>query len=782
MKAGFRVASRAVVAALLAGTAGLASAQGSDPPKGDDLVGEDDTQDIVVQARRIAEPAQDVPVSLTAVTGQTLKDLTVKNLDDIQKVVPNIRFQQAAQNPSGYSISIRGQSPGDSVLTQDSPVGIYLDGVFIPRTTGLKSALNDIAQIEVLRGPQGTLYGRNTTGGAVSIYTVNPSTDLEGYVRARVGTYGERDLLAVVNLPVAALDGGIRIVGSKGSSNGYGQNAAGTRLGSEDRESARAKLLFHPASGLEIMLSADYSNNRNGGDIGQIGGLIPADRSPTGAAGGVAILQAALELGLNPFNPDRTYNTGVLNGVAATVLQQANGVGRYSNSDDQPKYDRSKTYGFNATIAYDLSPDMSLKSITGYRHLNRYTPATFGGTQFTFLEQDLTQRDKYFSEEIQFIGKRDRFNWVIGAYYGRERGLEASYGVKAVPLLNPSVTTNEGFVTNDNLSGYAQASFEVTEALTLTGGIRYSSEGRELITYSRSRVPSTGVTTCTTTGARSTESDAIARGLCELKLDGRFKSTSFLASVDYKVAPNLLTYAKVSRGFVSGGQNLRGNFSVPASLLPFKPEQATQYELGEKADLFDRRLRLNSAIYYTDYVDLQRVSLLPPGVIQAVTNAASARIWGAEVEASLRPSAHFSLNASAGYTDTKYRSFTDFSGDHSDQKFTFPKWTANLGAAYDMPTGFGSIRPTVNWRWQSAVVLSPAAVIPAFVTQPAFSLVDARVAVAVDAWRAEIAIHGQNLLNKRYIVATGGLDGLLGFDPIALGPPRTGGVEFTLKF
>jgi iron complex outermembrane receptor protein len=749
--------------------------------------------DIVVTARRVNENAQRVPVALTAVGSKQLTEAGITSIGQIQKVAPAIEFQQGPSNTTGYIVGIRGQTATETVLTQDPSVGIYLDGVYIPRTAGLRGALVDIDRVEILRGPQGTLYGRNTTGGAVSTYTADPVDKLGGYVRARLGDYDERDIEGVINLPLDAINGAIRLVGERGSNDGYGHNAVGRRLGSEDRTYGRVKLKAEPVEGLNISLVADYSKLNTGGELAKLGGLLDGSNpAANGVTGGSATLEAALELGLNPFTATG-INQAVINQTLATIAAQQN-VGKYNSSDtERDLHDNGIASGAAATISYELNDAITLKSITGYRFSKAdRVPPLSAGLSFAFLTAHEIQTDRYFSEEAQIIGTMGRLNWVVGGYYGREHGTENAFGDLALPLLNPVAVNQEDYVTNKNLSGYGQAGYKLTDKLTITGGVRYSSETRILTSFNR-QYGITDVTgsftnpttvSCQTNGATYSGDPFASRPeACLAHFNDTFNTVSWLGSLDYRLTSDVLVYAKASRGFVSGGQNLRGTLAIPSSQAPFAPEKATQYEIGEKADLFDRHLRLNLAGYFTNYQNIQRIVNLPPGTVQAVINAASAHIYGFEAEAILRPTRQLTLNGSLSYTHAQYRQFIDpVLGDRSDEPFSFPRWTYTIAANYYVDTGLGRVTANANWHYISAVDLYPSVINDDQVTQKGYGLLDARLTLHVDRWNSDIALYVQNLTNKYYKVGANGLDNFVGYNSVSYGQPRTFGAELTFNF
>jgi iron complex outermembrane receptor protein len=727
--------------------------------------------DIVVTARKVTERLQDVPISISVFDAQQLQAQGTKDVKDLQTQTPNLYFQDDISDPSALFVTIRGQGQNDTLPTTDGSVGIYLDGVYIPRTIGLRSNLVDVARVEILRGPQGTLFGRNTTGGAVSLITQAPKQETGGYFRGRLQNYSGAEALGVLNIGLPSLNGGIRIVGQLGVRNGFGKDGFGRDLRSEDSRLLRGRAKFETGD-LTIDIRGDISRSESGGAISRLAGLRAASgANPPGAPG---ILQIAAEQNITNAQASALW---------ATYLYGAPGDNPYrTGSTPAQASASSRAGGAGLTLEWKAADAIQVRSITGYRELRYNSFNDYDGTPFHVIDVNLGSNGKYFSQELQLVGSAGSLDWILGGFYDREKGHYFAMSF-ALPAINTVTNPNRPLADarNTSVAGFAQATWHATDALSFTGGFRWTKETKRLVSFNSNKA-----------GCSIPVTQRDIPGVCRGTFQNSFSDPSFLASADYKFSPDMMAYVSVSRGFRGGGQNLRGNANL-GSFDPYKPEIATVYEVGMKSELFDRRLRFNWAGYYTDYKDIQRsVTVAGPSstptnitIVSIVSNAASAEIYGGEFEASLRVSDAFTLSATYGYTHGNYKSFVDFSGDRSREEFPFPEHTASLSGRYAIPTPYGSLALQADYRYQSKVNLYPAlsAVLTSSqVTQKGYGLLNARLSLTGDDQRYDIALFGRNLTDKVYKSAAQGFETSLGFNTVYIGDPRVVGLEFTLKF
>ncbi|MGQ2932277.1 MAG: TonB-dependent receptor, partial [Sphingopyxis sp.] len=349
------------------------------------------------------------------------------------------------------------------------------------------------------------------------------------------------------------------------------------------------------------------------------------------------------------------------------------------------------------------------------------------------------------------------------------RDFSRATALGTINATNPNIT--DGFVKNSSWAVFGQFNYDLTDALRFTGGLRWTEESKELRSFNRS----SGGAVCNIPPALQ------LGGTCQAAFKDGFSDYSYLASVDWTLRPGLLVYARTARSFKGGGQNLRGTGSAD-SFAAFAPETVTDYEVGTKADLFDRRLRINAAVFQANYSDIQRtiVQASPGGaIVSLVTNAARARIRGGELEVTAIPLDGLTLSGSVGVNDAKYLDFTDVTGDRSNEPFQFPKYSYRLGATYAAPLDFGELRLSVDWTWRSATQLVGSAIYRDSLRQPAYGLLGARASVDIESLNSQIAIFATNLTGKRYAVSAVQFDNSLGFNSLYAGEPQVIGVQLT---
>lgn len=723
--------------------------------------------DIVVTARKRSESAQTVPISITALGDEKIRDYTIRSIAEVGQQAPGLYIAPSPASASGVLLAIRGQSQGDVLLTLDSSVGVYIDGVYYPRQLGINSAFTDFERIEVLKGPQGTLFGRNTTGGAISITTRQPDLDrADGFASATLGNYGRLDVSAALNLPIVDDVAALRVSGKRSTRNGFGRDFLGQDLSDENSTSLRANLLIHPGSGTRITLSGDYVKLDEGGQITRLASVNPNPATAPQATPTGLLTATAIQAGF-PVTPD---------GLAAArnLLLTFVGGDPYRSFASTPQFSHFKRWGTSADLRQDITPTISLRSITAYSETDRSSAADIDGTPFRLFEPTFDTQSQVFSQELQLAqDSRSAFDWIIGGYYSVETGHElvASTSLVSINATNPGI--NEGNVRNTSIAAFGQAYYSLSDTLRLTGGLRYTSETKSLVSFNR-----------TALGCNIPTSLRDGTG-CRAFFKNTWGNVSYLASLDWRVRPDILVYVKHSRGFKGGGQNIRGSAASPISFSPFSPETVFDYEAGLKADLLDRRLRVNVAAFYSDYRNIQRSTAVALGgvVSTLITNATSGKIKGGELEITAAPTSRLTFNTSISYIHARYGAFLDAQiGDRSDEPFPIPKWTVATNATYAVPFGGGSLRLTASYIWQDDVNYRGSAVLDSAVTQPAFGLVNGRAALMLDRSKIEIAVFVKNMLDKRYIVGGIDLDRTLGFNMNVPGAPRTFGVDLTKRF
>ncbi|QDC37265.1 TonB-dependent receptor [Sphingobium fuliginis] len=755
-------------------------------------------QDIVVTARRSNESAQRVPIAISTVTSADLTRLSVRDIKDIQALTPG--FQIASQNTAGRAkLTIRGQSEVDSRLTTDPSVGVYIDDVSLSRSYGLRSSLVDIERIEVLKGPQGTLYGRNTTGGAVNITTKHPTYDFGGYFDFLYGSYDYTQATGVLNLPIVDNRVALRVVGQAISREGYGRLSDGEQINDDHVYSGRALLRIDPADNVRVLLSADYVRQRNKGtNI-----ILTSDLMLQNAnAANRALGEIARELGLDPtiaanrltaYNAWRTYYDAFRNGKFYDGFANAPGT-------EKPRDDLDH-YGFSGKIDVDVGP-VTLTSISSYRNLRKAYAQNTDGVPFVITGGFLSTDQEIFTQELRASAiDGEGFDWQGGLFYSRETGNELSTNDGNAFITPTRSRLTDIDVRNTSKAAYFQGIYDFGSNVRLTGGIRYTKDNRFINSMNRTE-PSLATPVVPGQVLSAPTCNLLAPSLggptypnCSYKTSTKSDKVTWLVSADWRPIDQLMLYASVSTGYRSGGFTYNGTSapttSLPAFLAayePFRPESVTNYEIGFKSDLLDRRLRVNLSVFYQDYSDIQQRirDQVNGALVTLVRNAASAKIKGGELEITAVPTDGLTLNFGAAYLDAKYDEFIarDASGnllDLTNQAFSAPDWTFNIGGTYEIPTSNGYVRLSANYNWTDDVDYQPGTTVPAGTTQPAFGLLDGRISWFIEPWDLDIAVFGKNLTNKHYWNnATNGET--LGFNLAFPGEPRRFGVQIKKTF
>ncbi len=762
----------------------------------------DQLGDIVVTARRVAENLQNVPVSVTALSGAVLQQQNARQVPDIALTTPGLIVQPTTSSGSSSNFTIRGEVQPEPLATEDPSVGIYVDGYYWARTYGINANLLDIQDVQTLRGPQGTLFGRNTTGGAILINTNDPN--FRGLSALASGTYGRFNTWSgtgIVNAPIVDDVLAIRVAYQRNNRDGFSsEQLSGRKLGGQDDSTLRAKLLFKPTSTLSILLSGERfrSNFLNNG----FRATYYSPSSPANIEAGVESTHGAC------FAGGLAACFGA--GIAALKTSIAN-----ENSGDRQQLNVlpttiAKTDTYTGTVTQDTDFG-AVKFIGGFRRVRALSDIDLDGTQYAILASRLTQNLAQYSGELQITGKaaRDRIDFAAGLFAFTEYGTDGSTNT-ALPALNPAVQSTEGRVRTYSQGIYAQGTFHATDRLSLTGGLRYSIDTKRLL--ANNGVYSTGTYAGPAAGAVFNCSVNVTGGVCpDTERHGSFGGTSYTASLDYKLTPDILVYAKTARGFRSGGQNLRGTNLFAGSTGGFQPQTSTSYEGGIKSEFFDRRLRVNAAGYYTIDKQVQQPTTIfntAGASATYITNVGRVNIYGGEFEADAILPAGFRLSGTAAYTHPDYASFIDPNTgfDRSKERFIgVAKWTVSVSPSWQHDFAFGRVIVRGDAAYQSetangannfylnsagqridastgaVVSAADAAAYNSAEVDQAHVLVNGRVGLTVLDGKLDLSVWGRNLTDRRDRVASLIVQ-QLGLASVITREPRTFGGTATIKF
>jgi len=740
--------NRLVKTALLAGAAfgvmtTAAQAQEAAP------VGEQvsSVDDIIVSARRRDEALKDVPVAVSAFSAEQLEQKGSADITELTRSAPSLTLQAARGSNSTLISFIRGVGQQDPLWGFEPGVGLYMDDVYIARPQAAVLDIFDIQRIEILRGPQGTLYGRNTIGGAIKYVTKRIDADEpQGQVRASYGSYNQRDLVASAELPFndkfavsAAVARYLR--------DGYGTNLnTGNEHYNKDVTAARFSAEWTPMDNLFFRLAGDIvkddSNARHG----------------------------HRELAPSPAD---VYDTNAGAGDA----------------------NRVESKGLSLTGEWNVNEWLTLKSVTAQRDGLTRGNIDFDNLPAPILDIPARYDDDQFSQEFQAVFSGDRWSGVAGVYY---LDATASGAFDTVLGLANLTTLTSGSVDTKSYAVFGDFSYDVTDALSVSVGARWTHDEKTGTVFRRQylgiRSPGFGNAAAVPIAAPRTDYTATKE----------FEKFTPRVSVSYKLTPDLTTYVSWGEGFKSGGFDMRGDAVLyPDTVKGYRPETVETWEIGLKGSLFDNRLNFATAIYDSSYEDQQITTQYPAGatVASVVDNVGSSSIRGWEFEGRLRVTDNLTLNGMLSYTDAKFEQFMAYipTGplnsscptqpgcvvDVSDQRDfqNTPEWTGSIGATYTHWMENGSslaFIPSASYRgdYQLFETASP------ILDQEAFWMFDASLVWTSSNDRLTVGVHGKNLSDEQYRVGgyvfPGALfgDSLIGY----YGAPRTVTATVGLKF
>lgn len=740
---------------LLGSTAGYAQSTPAVAP----AIAEDDggLGAIIVTARRQFENLQRVPLAVTVLSGDDLTKRSIKTLIDVEQGVPNLHLWSPGAYSSALIYVLRGQTNAEILPTQDAAVGVYVDDIVWNRPIGVNGGLYDTSSIQVLRGPQGTLFGRNTTGGAIVIETNDPTFEgVSGWATLGYGSNDAKTARGALNLP-ASDKIAFRIAGTIARSDGMYRNLTrNIDEGTEHYEGARAKMLFEPTDDVRLSLAYEYFNMDQQGTPWQLVGFMP---------GTAADFQVAAQGGV--FGP-------IQNALR----------GKYDESyGGSPQTHFARTHTATGKLNWSLGA-ADLKAILGYRSVNTVTFQDIDGNPYDILiDANDGQRIKQYSGELQLSGqaREDALKYTLGLYAFREKGdaFAAGTAIPGVNPFNPNITS--GDIKNQSEAIYGQATYALSQSIRLTGGLRYSWEKKSMDSHN------------SVAGACIVPVELQSPvGSCSTDLSRSDSGLSYLASIDWDVAPGVLLYAKTARAFRSGGHNLRGTDAV--SYTPFGAERITEYEIGLKSSFLNNRVRFNVAAYYDQGDDIQRVTNVFPVIngqtltSTIVSNSAKARFAGGEAELQALIAEGLRISGSLGLTFPKYKSFTDLQliggvptvVDRSGEPFNYiSKRTLSGSVDYTRDIGVGelNLRGDVSYSSKQSFAQGIA---PEFTDEPGYTLVNARISLKPNE-SLEFAVFGKNIFNSRYDVNAYGVPAF-GYYAASPGARRTWGLEATARF
>ena len=691
-------------------------------------------EEVVVTARKREESIQDTPLSVAAHTGEALELRQIDTSDKLAQVTPNLTFDSNAPS-SGHSsaaqIYIRGIGQNEFLASSDPGVGLYIDGVYIARSIGSVVSFMDLERIEVLRGPQGTLFGRNTIGGAVVLHSKAPSQDREGDVQLKVGSDSLIQAKLRLSGPLSDSWSGSLTLGHK-SRDGYVQRLQdGIDLGDDNDFGARASLLWSSDT-VDVLLSADYTTEDENGAPIVFGDINRAATFP---------ILASLFAGC-PGSTGPGPGAMVPNIDDARCANGFQAAGQFANNGTGPVESTLDVWGVGVTVDWALSDSVNLKSITSYRAMENTAFRDADNTPLTILHTENVDDQDQFSQEFQLTGSTldSRLDWLVGLYHFEEENAN-----ETTPILPVTTLQLDGVAEAETQAVFGQATYHVTDQLSFTAGLRWTSEDKDF-------TPDQVVTTDFPTPGGVIPAGTLI--LPPTKESISINETTPMASVSYVFDNGVMTYVTYSEGFKSGGFNARN--VVPLAELPrFGPEFAETIEVGLKSVLFDNKMRLNASVFSTDYTDLQIV--FRSGIAPVLFNAGRSSISGFEIEGSFVPTSNWLIDFGLGRIDAEYDEIVapgaGFNTSVSlDSEFAqTPELTGNLGISYTNELQNWIVTPRIDWSYSDSKFFDAPNTPQIF--QDDVSVLNGSIAVdhADGQWRIVAAV--TNLTDEDYLVA-----------------------------
>lgn len=705
-------------------------------------------EEIVVTAQKREQNLQDVPVAVTAFDAAALENSGVQNITELQKSAPNVTMQVSRGTNTTLTSYIRGIGQADPLWGFEPGVGLYVDDIYLARPQAGVLDVYDVERIEVLRGPQGTLYGKNTIGGAIKYVTKRLTGEPELNVDFGVGSYNQRDAKISGQMPL--IEDKLYVGGSfaRFTRDGFGEFLVnGDENYNKDITAARVSLEYLPTDDISIRISADKTDddsNAKGGHRMTDSLLVPSEPIPSDI---------------------------------------------YDTYADMSTDNSVKSSGASVIVTWDIDENYTLKSITAYREGESDTNIDFDNTSFASLHVPALYDDDQITQEFQLTYAGDGIDIVGGIYYyeGTAAGaFDVALGLFDNPdvygdgsnVVGNFVAVTAGEVDTQSYAAYLQATFDLTESLSMTLGGRYTVDKKDASVYKESLYAD---------GKSSLlgGEDLLSLGVkTDYSNDESWSQFSPKVGVDYALTDDVMVYGSFSQGFKSGGFDMRGDASeLPETVNGYDPELVDTWELGVKAELFDNRIRLNAAVFYTDYTDMQvttqSANQAGNNYVSAVLNAGEATVQGFEIEALAQVTENLTATMMVGYIDAQYdevetetaAGIIDVSDDWSFANT--PEKVAQLGVNYVHDMGdMGQLNLSTNVSYRGETQIFPQT--ESLIDENSYILWDASAVwySADEHWK--VGLHAKNITDEEYRVAGYNFIGLGGEDSVIgyYGDPR----------
>ncbi len=698
-------------------------------------------KEVVVTAQRRSQNLQEVPISVSAIDTADLHARGITNVADLKAAAPSLVVMSGTGgNPTTAQIAIRGSYAGNPAMYWDSPVGVYLNGVYIGKAQGSVFNLPDLERVEVLRGPQGTLYGRNTMGGAVNLVTQTPSGEWGGTASVGFGKYNDKLGLVVLDLPAMGklkVSLGGRVEKNDGWVRNVGKSPV-SHLGSLDDKDAFVAMRLDATDSLSFDYRFDYSKANDTPFFNQ---AIHSDVGTVFHIPGIIV------------NTDRQDTANI----------------------DYPVFENMKVLGNTLTAAWKLGDAGMVKYIGANRKKHWDDGLDTDGSPIPFAQSNAHTRYHQTSHELQYLGSVGRWNWVSGLYYFRDSGYNNN--PQSYFLGKANYNSSYGFGTRSR-AAYGQVDYQLTDKLTLTAGLRRTLERKDV-----SRFLKVGQYTLIPTGTAA---------------QAGFSATTPTLNLAYQWTPNHMLYLRYAKGFLSGGFNAEAQAAAEV-VRPFLPQTAQTYELGTKNVFLDGRANLNADVFYNRTSNLQSIVFTAQGAAASnVRNVGQSHTEGLELEANFRPTDDLLLHATYSYMHGKYDRFMQLGRNIADNQSVsmLPRHMASIVATDTfLRTANGSLRGTLDYRFTGGYyrytyqlkMVNPAQAVAANSWIKGYGTVNGQLAFGGMDWGhgidGEVSLYVHNIFNVAHI------DNIIDFGP-AFGNlrvanwnmPRTFGVNVTARW
>ncbi len=765
----------------------------------------DQIPEIVVTAQKRAQNEQDVPIAITTFTAQALQDKNIVDVQGLARLTPNVNLDTAS--PFGgsnqvLSASIRGIGQDDFGINLDPGVGVYVDGIYFARTTGANVNLLDVDQVDILKGPQGTLFGRNTIGGAINIVTRTPGDQFMLKAEASTGSFNRRDIQATMDLPFSAdvlstwtfsslnRDGYQQRIPYPSTTpyvtdaaNTFGNNGTDTfsTQGGQGEYALRSKILWKAADTVNVTMAGDWTHVDESSVPESLLATITAPQPP-GVPASAALFGLFYNLCINALFPPPTCGNPNIKGANLNPESYRLPFGNQyitGNPDlsygTGPDYDKMDQFGTSGTIDWQVADATHIKSITGYRKLQWNVALDVDASPVEMNQGSFAQTQHQVSEELQLTGAalNDRLKYSAGLYYFDEDGREADYVTIGGGLLQ--IQGYESIETK-SYAAYTHLDYTVIDNLTLIAGGRYSYDHKTL-SESQPVFAVIGPPFQTTPSGPASQD---------------FKVFTPTLGLQYEFAKDLMSYFTYSKGYKDGGWTTRLTAPLdPLHIPTFGPEQANTYELGLKSEWFDHTLQVNTDVFYTKYRSIQLN--FQEGLSPTIENAGDADIKGAELEANWIIGGGFSLAATGGFIDAYYTFLAPGinAGQSCVQPFQAcvtmssllpktPRWKYSLSPTYKtgLPNG-GSVRLGLDFT--HTAMIANDAINTSLLMRPDTNILGISLTYASPDERYELTLGGTNITDDRFLT-TGNQDTTASIVYGTYNPPAEWYVTGRVKF